>query len=191
MKPDSASEPLSPELLSRRRARQVAGDEAWGADIVEGLFERCERRLGRYLAQMVRDRSLAEDLLQEAFCVALRSGSQLASARDQEAWLFGVARNLALQALRKRRRFQLALSRFPFRFHATDDPAEVVATRELLEVLTPEDRSLLLLRYLHGFSAIDLAEVTGLTADAVRQRLSRARKRLLDAADTRPEGGPR
>ena len=159
--------------------------------MVEDLFERCERRLGRYLVQMVRDRSLAEDLLQEAFCVALRSGSQLASARNQEAWLFGVGSNLALQALRKRRRIQLALSRFPIRSHATDDPAEVVATRELLEVLTPEDRSLLLLRYLHGFSAIELAEVTGLTADAVRQRLSRARKRLVDAAETRPEGGPR
>ena len=92
--------------------------------MVEDLFERCERRLGRYLAQMVRDRSLAEDLLQEAFCVALRSGSQLASARNQEAWLFGVARNLALQALRKRRRFKLALSRFPIRTHATDDPAD-------------------------------------------------------------------
>ena len=159
--------------------------------MVEDLFERCERRLGRYLAQMVRDRSLAEDLLQEAFCVALRSGSQLASARNQEAWLFGVARNLALQALRKRRRFQLALSRIPFRSHVSDDPGEVVATRELLEVLTPDDRSLVLLRYLHGFSAIELAEVTGLTADAVRQRLSRARKRLVDAAETRPEGGLR
>ena len=154
MKPDSASEPLSHEPPSRGQALEAAREEAWEADMVESLFECCERRLGRYLVQMVRDRSLAEDLLQEAFCVALRSGSQLASARNQEAWLFGVARNLALQALRKRRRFQLALSRFAIRSHAIDDPAEVVATRELLEVLTPDDRSLVLLRYLHGFSAI-------------------------------------
>jgi RNA polymerase sigma-70 factor (ECF subfamily) len=170
----------------------VGADEGRGAETIETLFERCERRLGRYLAQMVRGRSLAEDLLQETFHKALRSGSQLASAQNQEAWLFGVARKLALQALRKRRRFQLALSRFPTRPRAAEDSAEVVAARELLErALTPEDRSLVLLRYLHGFSAVELAEAMGLSADAVRQRLSRARRRILDAATTRPEGGPR
>jgi RNA polymerase sigma-70 factor (ECF subfamily) len=66
----------------------------------EELFARCERRLGRFLAQIVRDRQLAEDLLQDTFHDAFRDRFQLASVENEEAWLYGIARNRALNALR-------------------------------------------------------------------------------------------
>ncbi len=150
---------------------------------VEEIFRRCEPRLGRFLAQFVSDRQLAEDLLQDAFHDALRSGKQLAEARDPEAWLFGLARHRALAALRRRRRFDAAVVRLASRSRTESEESEVVALRDLLErTLDAEDRSLVLLRYLHEFEAVELAEMTGLTAEAVRQRLARARKRLLAAA---------
>ena len=140
----------------------------------------CERRIGRYLAQMVRDRALAEDLLQDTFHDALRSRTQLAAVRNPEAWLFGIARHRALQALRRRRRFEAALNRLALRRPAQPETAEIIAVRDLLErTLEPEDRALLLLRYLHDFNANELAEMTGLSAEAIRQRLSRARHRLV------------
>jgi RNA polymerase sigma factor (sigma-70 family) len=48
--------------------------------------------------------------------------------------------------------------------------------------LSAEDRALILLRYLHEFDASELAAMTGLSSQAIRQRLARARKRLLTAA---------
>lgn len=56
----------------------------------------------------------------------------------------------------------------------------------LARTLSPEDRALVLLRYLHGFDAVELGEMTGSTPEAVRQRLSRACARLRAAS---VEGG--
>jgi RNA polymerase sigma-70 factor, ECF subfamily len=151
------------------------------------LFERYEHRLGRYLAQMVRDRALAEDLLQDCFHDALRSGEDIAGMRNPEGWLFGIARNRALDALRRRRRLETAVRGLAFRRERTTESGELVALRDLLErTLSPDERSLLLLRHLHGFDSNKLAEMTGLSPEAVRQRLSRARARLLAAAETEP-----
>jgi RNA polymerase sigma-70 factor, ECF subfamily len=150
---------------------------------VEALFRQMEPVLGRFLVQFVRDRQLAEDLLQDTFHDALHAGSGLEQASCPEAWLFGMARNRALAALRRRRRFEAALHRLTFRGSAQREEDELIAVRNLLEqTLGAEDRSLVILRYLHDFDATELAQMTGLSADAVRQRLSRARKRLLAAA---------
>ena len=161
---------------------------------VEELFVDCQRRVGRYLAQMVGDRALAEDLLQDSFHDALRSRAQLPEVRNPEAWLFGIARNRALQALRKRRRFDGVLRRLGDRLATSSDDEEIVAVRDLLaRHLSPEDRALVLLRYLHDFDTSELAEMTGLTPEAIWQRLSRARARLISAAHLHDnnEGEPR
>jgi RNA polymerase sigma-70 factor (ECF subfamily) len=169
------------------RASPVRPDRATPLDddqalrrAVEALFAACQRRVGRYLAQMVDDRALAEDLLQDSFHDALRSRAQLPGVRNPEAWLFGIARNRALQALRRRRRFAHVLHRLGERPTTTGHDEEIVAVRDLLaRHLSPEDRALVLLRYLHDFDSRELAEMTGLTPEAVRQRLSRARARLV------------
>jgi RNA polymerase sigma-70 factor (ECF subfamily) len=150
---------------------------------VDELFRRCERRVGKYLAQMVGDRGLAEDLLQDVFHDAFRAREQLRDIRNADAWLFGIARNRALNALRKGRRLQAALARLARRPARSDPDHELLALRDLLERhVAPEDRSLLILRYLHGFDACELGEMTGRSAEAVRQRLARARAKLIAAA---------
>jgi RNA polymerase sigma factor (sigma-70 family) len=75
-------------------------------------------------------------------------------------------------------RLQLAASREV----AQEADEAIVALLDLLErELAPELRALVLLRYVHGFQAAELAEMTGLSPDAVRQRLARGRTRLLAA----------
>jgi len=154
------------------------------AEAVEQLFCACEMRLGRFLAQMVGDRALAEDLLQESFYEAFRCRDQLGEIENPEAWLFGIARNRALASLRRRRRFRAALERLAPRSEPGErDDVELLALRDLLErTLEPDDRALLVLRYLHGFDAVELAAMTGRTPEAIRQRLARARARLIRAA---------
>ena len=169
--------PLAASAVPVRR-----GDPA--AEQVGELFIALEGRVGRYLAQMVGDRTLAEDLLQDTFHDALRARDRLPEIRSPEAWLHGIARNRALATLRRRRRFQRALARLERGFGWTlEEEPDVLAVRELLErALRPEERALLILRYLHGFDAPELAEMTGRTPEAVRQQLSRARRKLIAAA---------
>ena len=171
----------------RTRAAEGLAERA-AAEVVEQLFHASEARLGRFLAQMVDNRALAEDLLQDSFYEVLRCRDQLPEIDNLEAWLFGIARNRALAALRKRRRLRGALERLVQR----PDPAErndleLLELRDLLQRhLDPVDRALLLLRYLHGFDANELAAMTGRTPEAVRQRLARAKRRLVRAAGRTP-----
>jgi RNA polymerase sigma factor (sigma-70 family) len=148
------------------------------------LVEKLSSRLALFLAQLVRDHDLAQDLLQDTLLAAYTSRDQLEGISNKEAWLFGIARNRALSANRRRRRGHRALDRLLLaRREAISDPAEAAATRDLLErYLDPNDRALLILRYLHGFDSQELSDVFQMTPEAIRQRLSRLRRRLRVAA---------
>jgi RNA polymerase sigma-70 factor, ECF subfamily len=145
------------------------------------LFRAHAPELGRYLVAMVRDRALAEDLLQDTFYDALRAEKQLARIENERAWLYGIARHRALRALRRVRRLQRAVGRLAGSGDAAEEADEsLVALLDVLErELSPELRALVLLRYVHGFRAAELAEMTGLSPEAVRQRLARGRARLI------------
>jgi RNA polymerase sigma-70 factor (ECF subfamily) len=147
---------------------------------VESAFAANERRLGQFLVQMVRDRTLAEDLLQDTFVAALQGRERWAEADDPAAWLFGIARLKALESLRRSRRMRRAVERLWDR-----RPADVVApvlAVEFLDVLerslSPADRSLVILRYAHDFDATQLGKLTGQSPAGVRKRLERARVAL-------------
>jgi RNA polymerase sigma-70 factor (ECF subfamily) len=171
-----------PRLRPRFRGQTTARDR--DAAAIEELFLECERRVGKFLVQMVRDRSLAEDLLQDTFHDAFCSRSQLFAASNPEAWLFATARNRALSALRRQRRSRLALARLPRAREQSERGAqEIVALYDLLERhLDLDERALLLLRYLHGFEAAELEEIVEISPEAVRQRLSRSRRKLIAAS---------
>ena len=158
---------------------------------LEALLEGAEQALGQFLVQVMRDRFLAEDALQETLLIAFERRDELASVENPRAWLFGVARNRALLALRGRRRARAALERLGRGADDGADPADAVAVRDLLaRVLSPDDRMLVVLRYVHRFTARDLATMTGRSEEAVRQRLSRARRRLLPAFEGEEARGP-
>src|SRR6266545_4369089 len=97
--------------LPARRLGGIPAPGRTGTSALEELFRSHERQVGQFLAQRVSDRSLAEDLTQETFLAAARERQQLASIQNPEAWLFRVARNRALHALRTRRRALSALQR--------------------------------------------------------------------------------
>jgi RNA polymerase sigma-70 factor, ECF subfamily len=155
---------------------------------VEVLFRSHAQELGRYLVAMVRDRSLVEDLLQDTFCDALRVRDQLPQVENERAWLYGIARHRALRALRSGRRFQRAVVRLAGSREVAQEADESFgALLDLLErELASDLRALVLLRYVHGFQAAELAEMTGLSPEVVRQRLARGRARLL-AAESKEE----
>src|SRR5262245_3555036 len=110
---------------------------------VERLFALYEDRLGAFLVQLVRDRDLAEDLLQDTFASAFRDRDRLASVEHPEAWLFGIARNRALDALRRGSRLRRTIARLASRSDppVTVDPAVVEVMDVLERVLEPDDRA--------------------------------------------------
>jgi RNA polymerase sigma-70 factor (ECF subfamily) len=142
---------------------------------IEALFSANERRLGQFLVAMVRDRALAEDLLQETFLDAYSARERLRDVAQPDAWLFGIARNRALRALRRRRRLQRAVERLWQTRAEADWGHDQIGVMDVLDrVLSPDDRSLVLLRYVHDLDAPTLAALTGRSPAAIRKRLERA-----------------
>src|SRR5215213_8970913 len=80
--------------------------EATGeADSFEALYERTFPRVYAYVASLLRDRAAAEDVTALAFERAYRKRRGYRPSRGSlEAWLFGIARNAALDELRRRKR---------------------------------------------------------------------------------------
>ena len=182
------------------RARTRPRDEREDMAHLEQLFRAHERALGQFLRQLVNDRSLADDLIQETFLTATRERGKLPTIERPKAWLFQIARNRALHAMRGRRRAFAALQRLAREVgirarnpEQATDPADAVAVRDhLAEHLKPEERALLILRYVHGFKSPELAEIVGRSPDAVRQELSRTRRKLIETMDdpnVNPPGG--
>ena len=153
------------------------------------LYERTFPRVYAYVASLLRDRSAAEDVTAQAFERAYRKRSSYRPGRGTaEAWLFGIARNAALDELRRRRRQapmtgDLEDTTLP----EPDDRAELALRREVvraaLATLDPRDRDLVALKFAGGLSNAELAAVLGLSESNAGTRLHRAVTKLREACD--------
>ncbi len=149
-------------------------------------------RVFAYLLRLVNDRSLAEDLAQEVFLRLHRALDRLDPARDPAPWVFTVAANLLRDHWRsaehRRRGERRDIADMGDRLAAPGEDAlenlsrteSEACLREQLARLTEDDRQLVLLRSYAGLDAGALAESLNIKREAVRQRFSRALKRLGD-----------
>ena len=164
-------------------ARLKAGDTTAFDEIYDAL----NTRLFSFLCRMAKNRTVAEDLLEETWLRVVSSQRNLRADTRLVPWLFTIARNLYLSHCRSRAREEAytsdlillwpgALSRSPYdsaRFHQFEQRLEAA-----LAELPPLYREVLLLVGVEGFRPADVAEVCGISAEACRQRLSRARTLL-------------
>lgn len=139
------------------------------------LFAAHRAGVHRYLSRLVGPGD-APDLTQEVFLRVSRSQVPDSTAEGQRAWLFRIARNLALNHRRdsQRRPRWVDLTERPTRA----DQETAVAVREALAQLPATDREIFLLREAAGMSYDEIAVACDLSHDAVRCRLHRARQRL-------------
>jgi RNA polymerase sigma-70 factor, ECF subfamily len=151
----------------------------------ESLYRRTFPRVYAYVASMLRDRSAAEEVTAQAFERAYRKrGSYRAGRGSPEAWLFGIARNAALDELRrlKRRAAEVEVS-------SSEDHSDDVVLRETvrtaLETLDPRERDLLALKYKAGLSNGEIARVLSIRESNVGTRLHRTMEKLRRACDER------
>lgn len=134
-----------------------------------------------------RTNSEAEDAVQDALLTAQHSLSELRNDAALEGWLVRVVASACRRLGRGRKNAaELHDSDAGAPLAASGDPEQDAARRELAETLdqlllslSPEDRSLLLLSELDEFSATEIGARLGLSAGAVRTRLSRLRARLV------------
>lgn len=154
---------------------------------------------------VVGDAELARDIVQDTYVDAWRAACQQAppfaphTTPDDltgiRRWLFTVTYRHALKHLRRRRAIawepldeQSSAAPAPLASPRFEDAiAEAEALRDALLSVPPEDAACFLLQAVHGFSTAEIAGILSVRPDAVRQRLSRARRRLQAAYSAQSE----
>ena len=154
----------------------------------DALYRSSADAVYAYAASLLRDRSAAEEVTAAAFERAFRKQRSFDPRRGtQRAWLFGIARNAALDELRRRKR-SAELTAEP----AGDEPApegeaeaaERRATvRAALATLEPRDRELIALKFHAGLNNAEIADVLGVSASNAGTRVHRALTRLREACN--------
>ena len=151
------------------------------------LYGRTFPRVYAYVASLLRDRAAAEDVTAQAFERAYRKRrSYRASRGTMDAWLFGIARNAALDELRKRKR-RASLEGDPEDSDARtpEDHAELALRREAVRAalasLDGQERDLIALKFAGGLSNGEIARVLRMSESNVGTRLHRTITKLREA----------
>ncbi|HEX8917953.1 MAG TPA: sigma-70 family RNA polymerase sigma factor [Chloroflexota bacterium] len=138
------------------------------------LMELYEHRLFTWVQSFVHDSDAAVDCTQETFLRAYQSLRRGKAVNKQ--WLYKVARNLAIDEIRRRGRTAAGLDLIA---HLSAESRERDLSVEQTMALLPEkDRTVLYLFSVAGFKTDEIGSMLGIGGPAVRQRLYRARERF-------------
>jgi RNA polymerase sigma-70 factor (ECF subfamily) len=157
----------------------------------EELYRSSRADIYAYVATLLRDHAAAEDITAVAFERAYRRRRTFDRRRGEErAWLFGIARNAALDELRRRRRLA-TLAVDPTEpeasAEAVEDGAEVAlrrtTVRAALAALPARDREIVALKFHGGLSNEELARVLGVSPSNAGTLLHRAMEKLRKACN--------
>ncbi len=144
------------------------------------VYERYAEKITRYLAKVTGDVETAKDLMQESFVRGIERQSQLRDRARLRPWLYRIATNLAISHLRRRRlrsRFGLWAAK---RTDVALQVAEIDEVRTALRSIAPAQAACLILRE-RGFSRRDIAEICGVSEEAVKSRLARGEANFIAA----------
>jgi RNA polymerase sigma-70 factor (ECF subfamily) len=165
-------------------AATAAGPSVLDGDALEALFKDCAADLHGYLISLLGDRAGAEDVTAIAFERLYRQRARLDPRRGTpRAWLFAIARNAALDELRRRARRADASS--VVHEDASTEPAAALedverrsVVREALARLPLREREIVLLKFHGQLSHAEIARALGISESSAGTRLHRALTRL-------------
>lgn len=153
---------------------------------IEELYPRLHRAMRAYLAGSSVD---AEDLLQETFMKAYLNLDSFREDASMYTWLYSIARNLAIDEFRKRK-YEKLLSNTPIEeFEVSNDDSDddkesidqqVLMMRKAIAQLPELLRSIVVMKTIDGLSYPEIADITELNEDTIKNRMFRARKELAN-----------
>lgn len=145
------------------------------------LYDRYNRRLYGYCVKMLKDKVLAEDLFQEVFIRVSRKREHFKGG-NFSGWLFAIARNLCLNAIRDNVNYASLDDVGPLMVAPEDgmydETSEIL--RDAIEKLPVDMKEALVLRVYSGFSYKEIADITDAKLATVKVRIHRAKLRLYD-----------
>ena len=159
---------------------------------LEALYRGARDDVYAYVATLLHDRAAAEDVTAQAFERAVRRGRTYDARKGTpRAWIFGIARNAALDELRRRRRSAVLVTEpVDPATAAPEDEADHAlrraTVRSALAALPAREREVVALKFHGGLDNAELARVLGVSVSNAGTQLHRAMSKLREAVDARP-----
>ena len=150
-------------------------------DLLDRLIEQYQHRLLRFLVSLVHDRPTAEDIFQETWMRVLEQGHRYDPRHNFSTWLLTIARNLAIDRMRRKRPDALEdlpptsepAVRGPGAFDLAVQHEQAERLGSALERIPSEQREVIVLRFQEGMSLEEIAGVTKAPLSTVKSRLYR------------------
>lgn len=176
----SAAQSASDEVLITR----IAGGDRLAMQV---LYARHHVRVYRFALRLVRNETVAEDLISEVFLDVWRQAGKFEGRSAATTWLLAITRFKALSALRRRKDAELDDETAASIEDTSDDPEVAVqkkdtgdVLRKCLTALSPDHREIIDLVYYHEKSVEEVAQIVGIPENTVKTRMFYARKKLAE-----------
>jgi RNA polymerase sigma-70 factor (ECF subfamily) len=132
--------------------------------------------LARFARRLTGTASAAEDLVQETYLLAWKGFRTFERGTNVRAWLFRILLNRDLAGRRRPRTEAVPLDQADSRFQLRTDPS--IEVNDALDRLSEEQRTVLLLNVVEGFTCREIADILSVPFGTVMSRLARARENM-------------
>lgn len=160
--------------------------------VFDELYDKYHQDVYKFLFYMTKNKEQAEDLTQEVYIRILKSFHSFEGKSSEKTWIFSIARNVAIDFFRKQKTLkERILERFDWAENQLKDvnklPEDIVLHSEeasklysILNYLTVDQRTVILLRYYHDLTIIETAAALSWSESKVKTTQHRAIKKLKD-----------
>ncbi len=150
------------------------------------LYDLTHQKIHFFVCRILKDTQMAEDVVVETYSAVWQSAKKFKGKSKVQTWIFGIARNLALNALKKKRPDQ-SLDDYP---HLTTDGGADMANMDRKELIakgllqiSAKHREVLDLSFFQGFKYNEIAEILDVSVNTVKTRVFHAKKALHQYLD--------
>jgi RNA polymerase sigma-70 factor (ECF subfamily) len=188
----SPAQALASNRLDELLLQSIAGGDKYAMRV---LFQRHNVRVYRFVLRLVRNPSLAEDIVSDVFLVVWKDAGRFKAEAQVTTWLLAIARHKAMSALRRRAEAQLDDHAAAGIVDPRDDPETRLDKQDRSKIiqkcltrLSPSHREIIDLVYYHGKLVREVAQIVGVPEGTVKTRMFHARRhmsKLLAAAGIR------
>jgi len=150
------------------------------------LYDLTHNKLYFFVARMVKDQMVVEEVVVDTYTAAWKNAGKFKGRSKVQTWIFGIARNLAMNAIRKQRHHS-ALEELPHLATngSIDNPAadrkDMIAKG--LQILSSKHQQVLEMVFFQGFNYEEIADILDVSVNTVKTRVFYAKKALHQTLD--------
>lgn len=157
------------------------------------FYEECRIPLYTFILKMVKNKELAEDLMQDTFVSAVKSFDQFDQNRSFMSWIFGIAHKRTIDHFRHTKVVQTHRDKEDATLGTNlDEPDKEFDKKEFQKVLSlaldnlpPKQKEVFLMREMGGVSFKEIAEITGTSVNTALGRMRLALKSIREEFEKR------